>query len=149
MLAGNQKAPQHGFSLIEALIALVVLSLGLIGVASMQLKALQSATSGYQRSVASLAALDAQERLWAQLVVLEPSQTCDDIDVSAVQEAWRSHWLYADPPTPLRRALPALTTIVKASGNHGCHLRINVALSDDENDQLHYLFSLPRIESLP
>ena len=57
---------QRGFSLLEALIALVVLSIGLIGVAAMQLKALQSANAGYQRSVASVAAVDAQERLWAQ-----------------------------------------------------------------------------------
>ena len=41
---------QRGFSLVEALIALVVLSIGLIGVAAMQLKALQSANAGYQRS---------------------------------------------------------------------------------------------------
>ncbi len=52
---------QRGFSLVEALIALLVLSLGLVGVAAMQLKALQSASLGYQRSVASVAAVDAQE----------------------------------------------------------------------------------------
>jgi prepilin-type N-terminal cleavage/methylation domain-containing protein len=69
---------QRGFSLLEALIALVVLSIGLIGVAAMQLKALQSANAGYQRSVASVAAVDAQERLWAQLATLETGQTCED-----------------------------------------------------------------------
>lgn len=58
---------QRGFTLIEALIALLVLSIGLLGVAGMQLKALQSAHAGYQRSIASLAAQDAQERLWAEL----------------------------------------------------------------------------------
>ena len=35
---------QQGFSLIEVLIALVVLAFGLMGVAAMQIKALQSAT---------------------------------------------------------------------------------------------------------
>lgn len=37
---------QQGFSLIEVLIALVVLAFGLMGVAAMQIKALQSATEG-------------------------------------------------------------------------------------------------------
>jgi type IV pilus assembly protein PilV len=56
-----------GFTLIEALIAVLVLSIGLLGVAAMQLKALQSAHIGYQRSVASLIAIDAQERAWERL----------------------------------------------------------------------------------
>ncbi|MCE9683041.1 type IV pilus modification protein PilV [Halomonas alkalisoli] len=58
---------QRGFTLIEALVALVVLSIGLLGVAALQLKALQSAHAGYQRAAASLAAQDAVERLWAGL----------------------------------------------------------------------------------
>lgn len=57
---------QSGFTLIEALVALLVLSIGLLGAAAMQLKALEGAQSGYQRAVASLAAQDAVERLWAQ-----------------------------------------------------------------------------------
>ena len=58
---------QSGFTLIEALVALLVLSIGLLGVAAMQLKALQGAHAAYQRSIASLAAQDAQERLWADM----------------------------------------------------------------------------------
>ncbi|WP_280548355.1 type IV pilus modification protein PilV [Halomonas sp. 11-S5] len=58
---------QAGFTLIEAMIALLVLTVGMLGVAAMQLKALQGAHAAYQRSVASLAAQDAQERLWAQM----------------------------------------------------------------------------------
>lgn len=57
----------RGFTLLEALIAVLVLSLGLIGVAAMQLKAMQSAHVAYQRSVATLAAQDAVERLWVAL----------------------------------------------------------------------------------
>lgn len=56
-----------GFTLIEALVALLVLSFGLLGVAAMQLKAMQSAHVSYQRSVATLAAQDAVERLWVAL----------------------------------------------------------------------------------
>ena len=60
---------QRGFTLLEALVALLVLSIGMLGVAAMQLKALQGAHAAYQRSIASLAAQDAQERLWAELAL--------------------------------------------------------------------------------
>lgn len=95
---------QRGFSLVEALIALLVLSLGLVGVAAMQLKALQSASLGYQRSVASVAAADAQERLWA---TLEPGQGCDAIDVGAVQTDWRDQWFEDSDHTPCVMPLKA------------------------------------------
>lgn len=57
----------RGFSLIEALVALLVLSIGLLGVAGMQLKAMQSTHAGYQRAIASLAAQDAVELIWAEV----------------------------------------------------------------------------------
>lgn len=65
----------RGFTLIEALIALLILSIGLLGVAAMQMKALQGAHMGYQRSLASVIAIDAQERAWA---LLASSGVCPD-----------------------------------------------------------------------
>ena len=56
-----------GFTLVETLIALVVLSVGALGVVALQLNALQATHSAYQRSLASLIAADAGERLWAGL----------------------------------------------------------------------------------
>lgn len=53
-----------GFSLLETLIALVVLSVGALGCVALQLHALQATHSAYQRSLASLIAADAGERLW-------------------------------------------------------------------------------------
>lgn len=64
-----RRGGEQGFTLIEALIALLVLSIGLLGVAAMQLKSLQGAHAAYQRSIATLAAQDAQERLWAQMAL--------------------------------------------------------------------------------
>lgn len=55
----------RGFTLLEALIAVVILSVGLLGVAAMQLKSLQFSQNSYQRSVAISQANDAVERLWA------------------------------------------------------------------------------------
>ena len=76
----------RGFTLIEALVALAVLSFGLLGVAAMQLKALQNAHMGYQRSVASLIAIDAQERAWERLSLDGVCPEASDI------EGWVDDW---------------------------------------------------------
>ncbi|WP_254276449.1 type IV pilus modification protein PilV [Halomonas sp. 3H] len=57
------KSRGHGFTLLEALIALLVLAVGLIAIAGMQLKALQAAQVSYFHTLASIAAQDAVERL--------------------------------------------------------------------------------------
>ncbi len=75
--------------MVEALVAVLVLSIGLLGVAAMQLKALQSAHMGYQRAVVSLAAIDAQERAWAGLSQSSP-HACPD--TTTFESAWLSHW---------------------------------------------------------
>ena len=140
---------QRGFSLLEALIVLVVLSIGLIGVAAMQLKALQSANAGYQRSVASVAAVDAQERLWAQLATLETGQTCEDIDISGVQSAWKEHWFQNSGATPLRGASSSQSRIAKGGSGSDCRIDVTVALGENNDDQFSYFFLLPKVESSP
>lgn len=140
---------QRGFSLIEALIALVILSIGLIGVAAMQLKALQSANAGYQRSVASVAAVDAQERLWARLATLETGQTCEEIDTSGVQSAWREHWFQNSDAAPLRRASSSQSNIAKNDSESNCRFDVTVALGENNDDQFGYFFLLPKVESSP
>ncbi len=54
----------RGFTLLEVLIALLVLSVGALGSAALQLHALQATHSAYQHSLATLMASDAGERLW-------------------------------------------------------------------------------------
>jgi len=136
---------QRGFSLIEALIALVVLSIGLIGVAAMQLKALQSANAGYQRSVASVAAVDAQERLWAEWA--KPTvNSCDDIDGNEAN--WRDNWFADSDSKPLRN--------VKEQGGRieptetDCEFTIEIDLvnraDDSTSDTFSYTFRLPHLE---
>ncbi len=71
--------------------ALLVLSIGLLAVAGMQLKALQGAHVAYQRSLASVIAIDAQERLWAKLNPgAEPGAQCPG--VGEVSAAWKAAW---------------------------------------------------------
>ncbi|MDQ7729117.1 type IV pilus modification protein PilV [Halomonas sp. SpR8] len=141
MLAGKQEK-QRGFSLIEALIALVVLSIGLIGVAAMQLKALQSANAGYQRSVASVAAVDAQERLWAELA-RDDVDSCADIDIEA---AWKTQWFADSDSNPLRSVNAQESKIV----SNGCEFTIEIGLGsradDIESGVFTYTLRLPELE---
>ncbi|MFN2411055.1 MAG: type IV pilus modification protein PilV [Halomonas sp.] len=132
---------QRGFSLVEALIALLVLSLGLVGVAAMQLKALQSATQGYQRSVASVAAVDAQERLWGQLA-RDDVDSCADIDIEA---DWKAQWFADNDSNPSRNANAQESNIVP----NGCEFTIEIDLGsrtgDTESDVFTYTLRLPAI----
>ena len=57
----------NGVTLIEVLVAVLVLSIGLVGVASLLLFSLKSVHSSYQTSVASAIALDVEEWLWESL----------------------------------------------------------------------------------
>lgn len=80
-----------GFSLIEALVALLVISFGLLGVATMQLKALEGAHVGYRHSLVNLMAIDAQERVWKSLA--ENSGDCPvDSTLTAINDAWIGYW---------------------------------------------------------
>ncbi|MCY1279306.1 type IV pilus modification protein PilV [compost metagenome] len=55
--------PQRGFTLIEVLMALLVLAVGLLGMASLTMTSLQSNQGAYLRSQASLMAYDIVERM--------------------------------------------------------------------------------------
>ncbi|MCK4587272.1 MAG: type IV pilus modification protein PilV [Gammaproteobacteria bacterium] len=55
----------HGFTLIEVLVAIVVLSIGLLGLAGLQATSLRNNNSALQRSVASILANDMLDRIRA------------------------------------------------------------------------------------
>lgn len=103
-----------GFTLLEALIAVLVLSIGLLGVAAMQLKAMQSAQVAYQRSVATLAAQDAVERLWASVSANNGSCASGSIG------GWVDTW---DPFFPGTLSAPLTQS--------DCRFVINIQWGDD------------------
>ncbi len=141
---------QQGFTLIEALVALLVLSIGLLGVAAMQLKSLQGAHAAYQRSIASLAAQDAQERLWAQLSLDDGAcPSWDDAkniggdDAASWDEAWVAY-------------LPGLNSTEDGTGgsvtseipNDNCEFNVTVSWSEgrfagEEVPDFSYTVRLP------
>jgi type IV pilus assembly protein PilV len=60
----------RGVTLIEVLVTLLVLALGLVGMAALHVNVLKNAHSSYYRSIASIMALDYEERLW--LAIADP-----------------------------------------------------------------------------
>ena len=62
---GAQSGTQAGFSMVEVLVTLVVLSTGLLGVANLQVEALRSNQSAFLASVAAQQAQDMTERMQA------------------------------------------------------------------------------------
>jgi type IV pilus assembly protein PilV len=61
----NRRRTQRGFSLLEVLIALLVLSIGLLGLAALQAAGLRSSHGAYLSSQATLLAYDMADRIRA------------------------------------------------------------------------------------
>lgn len=131
---------QVGFTLIEALVALLVLSIGLLGVAAMQLEALQGAHAAYQRSIASLAAQDAQERLWAKMAVVSGTVCPTGTDVEAVQNDWLSEGDWGV-------FLPDFSVGSTLSESSSCEYSVSVMWGEGRfgqtSETFSYTFSLP------
>jgi len=64
----GRRPSQAGFTMVEVLVALVVLAVGLLGVAGMQMTALRGSNSSYQRSQAIFCVYDVMDRLRANRV---------------------------------------------------------------------------------
>jgi type IV pilus modification protein PilV len=56
---------QRGFNLVEVMVALVVLSLGMLGIAGLQLSSIRNTQSAYYRSQAVASMNDLAERIYA------------------------------------------------------------------------------------
>lgn len=94
-----RRAASGGFTLIEVLVAIVVLSLGLLAMAGLQAVSLSNNKDAYQRTVATLLsysivdAMRANQQLAASggynLAMADPTPSGTDI-VSADLSTWRS-----------------------------------------------------------
>ncbi|NOX76093.1 MAG: type IV pilus modification protein PilV [Gammaproteobacteria bacterium] len=61
---------QRGFTLMEVLVSMIVLSIGLLGLAGLQLNSLKNSNSSYERSQANLLASEIIDRIRANRVGL-------------------------------------------------------------------------------
>lgn len=132
-----------GFSLIEVLVALLVLSIGLLGLAALQLNGMKGVHAAYQRTLANVIAMDAGERLWLNLA--DPDPGPED-----VRDAWLASWVN-DPHSPGfhpdRLTLPGLeaSTIQCSQGHCTIRVRWSEGRFDEPSNQsvLEYHLSLP------
>lgn len=88
---GRNKARERGFTLIEVLVAMLVLSIGVLGVAGMQVTALKNLQSSSSFGVAAMLANDMADRMWinqAQALADAYNHTAADNDpANCVDEA--------------------------------------------------------------
>jgi len=73
---------QMGFSLIEILISLLILSIGLLGLGGLQLSSLKGANNAHFRTVASLAATDLIDRMRANPLAVANNQYTGALDIT-------------------------------------------------------------------
>jgi len=83
-----------GFTLIEVLIALIVSSIALLGLASGQLKSLQYATNSFNYTVSLIQANNAIERMWGDICDLQNGDLAfDQAYISNLQPEFDSYTL--------------------------------------------------------
>ena len=66
---------QQGFTLIEVMVALVISTVALLGLAAGELKSLQYATNSFNYTVSLVQANNAIERTWSNLCLLQNGNT--------------------------------------------------------------------------
>ena len=126
---------QKGLTLIEVLVALLVLSIGLVGVAALILFGLKSVHSSLQSSLASVIALDAEEWVWEALGDGR-LKSCSDLET--IVGDLDQHWFpgnSADGAVAL--TLPGGTVTfdacsVDTDGRYGCRMRARLDISWSE-----------------
>lgn len=99
----------RGLSLIEVMIALLILSLGLVGLAALHLNSLSGTHASYYQSIASSVALDLEERAWVELATTDSG--CPDF----ISDGFIDHWDAANDDG--RPGLPGLDVeVTEAEG---------------------------------
>ncbi|MCT6699270.1 type IV pilus modification protein PilV [Rheinheimera sp. 4Y26] len=128
---------QGGFSLLEVLIAMLILAFGALGLAGLQMKTLQSSHSAYQRGLANIIAADTVERMWANAAAAAP------LTVLQIQAQVQQRWQLTNDNNV---TLPGLvTTIVEpAAGDtlYTVQITWDETRFDDENTSFSYSFRL-------
>ncbi len=102
-LHAHRPRPAHGFTLIEVLVAIVLISFGILGLVSLQARAAQFSVSAEDSQRAALLAAELSSAMWGANTVTLPSATTD---------AWQAR--VADPTVA---GLPNATGSVAVNGS--------------------------------
>lgn len=136
---------QHGASLIEVLVTIVILAIGLLGIAGLQATSVQSNYSAYYRSQATLLAYDLGDRMRANRTVGLASSSDSGFPASSSSNAVtgtqaqkdKAQWLNSlalqlpDGTGMIAKSGTTLTISVRWNDNRG---RIKNAAGDDSGD---------------
>ncbi len=102
---------QKGFTLLEVLVAIVVLSIGLLGLAGLMATSMRNTHSAYQRTQAAWLAYDVIDRMRANLPYVNATPLPNDYDIALGTATSASSGLAAADinnwKTTLANALPA------------------------------------------
>lgn len=79
-----------GFSLIEVMVAVVVVAIGLLGIAAVQLKTLSTSSESLGLSISTIQANDFGERLWAAACVLAQNTAQRQTIATNIRNQWLS-----------------------------------------------------------
>jgi type IV pilus assembly protein PilV len=79
----NKQRPQAGFSLLEVLITMLIVSFGLLGIAGIVVTSLKNTQGSYARSQASLLANDIIDRMRANRTAAEASPSPYNLALTA------------------------------------------------------------------
>lgn len=113
-----------GFTLIEILVALAVLSLGLLGLAAMNLTALTNSQASYERSIAVMQANDLVERMWAGLCEVHDEGEFVESEADDIKAAWED--AHEDTLSALGWRSPALDYTDAVSGVAGTVVELQI-----------------------
>lgn len=134
--SGSIQGHARGFTLIEVLIALVVLSIGLLGLAALQLESLKYNTDAYFRTQATMLAYDIIDRMKANsdaakagvyAAAAKPSaQTCGDTSAGCTNTTDLANYDLGAWYTKLESVLPAAATPSSVTNLAGNQYRITI-----------------------
>lgn len=92
MATAHRARRQRGFSLIEVLVTMVVVGVGLLGIAALQAKSLQHAYASHQRTLATIQANDLVERLWASVCAIHEDNADAADNRDTIRDEWIADW---------------------------------------------------------
>lgn len=109
---------QFGFSLMEVLVSVVVLSIGLLGLGGLQMTSLKGSNNAHFRTVASLAATDLADRMRANPIAVANAQ-------------YDSEYVLATCKTPPAKYCEATVVCTPEELANYDVFRVNCGVSDD------------------
>ncbi|MGB0664882.1 MAG: type IV pilus modification protein PilV [Pontibacterium sp.] len=135
---------QAGYTLIEVLIALVVISIGMLGMAGLQVSSLKQNQSAYMRSQATLLAYDIVDRMRANIAAVDngdyfaatskavstcsTTAGCSDSDMAATDLAQWREAIALELPSGNGRVCRGLNPEAETAGSPACASNNNSAL---------------------